>query len=207
MIDGFINAIYVYDDRITFTYNYKDGTETITLSELESAKSSDIKCVGAPQKRHRLLSVPFLLCVTSRLESVAACGKLFGHAVPCPTKGPPGRVRRPKIPIPFSLFSVFFLSAEQIARLRRLINRAYDTAFLSIYRHTDRSRREQRQANPALGGQLFFEHDEGKQHRNQDAQPVNRHDDADLPLLNRVIIAQPRQSSRSRCSVCRNIRL
>ena len=49
MIDGFINAIYVYDDRITFTYNYKDGTETITLSELESAKSSDIKCVGAPK--------------------------------------------------------------------------------------------------------------------------------------------------------------
>ena len=49
LIDGFINAIYVYDDRITFTYNYKDGTETITLSELESAKSSDIKCVGAPK--------------------------------------------------------------------------------------------------------------------------------------------------------------
>ena len=48
LIDDFINAIYVYDDRITFTYNYKDGTETITLSELESAKSSDIKCVGAP---------------------------------------------------------------------------------------------------------------------------------------------------------------
>ena len=49
LIDDFINAIYVYDDRITFTYNYKDGTETITLSELESAKSSDIKCVGAPR--------------------------------------------------------------------------------------------------------------------------------------------------------------
>ncbi|HIZ10331.1 MAG TPA: hypothetical protein H9726_07570, partial [Candidatus Borkfalkia avicola] len=54
-----------------FTYNYKDGTETITLSELESAKSSDIKCVGAPQKQHRLLSVLFLLCVRSRLELVA----------------------------------------------------------------------------------------------------------------------------------------
>lgn len=60
LIDGFINAIYVYDDRITFTYNYKDGTETVTLSDLESVKSSDIKCVGAPQKRHRHLSVPFL---------------------------------------------------------------------------------------------------------------------------------------------------
>lgn len=95
MIDGFINAIYVYDDRITFTYNYKDGTETITLSELESAKSSDIKCVGAPQKRHGLLSVPFLLCVGSRLEWVAArrarkkesgSGKLFGKAEPGPVK-------------------------------------------------------------------------------------------------------------------------
>ena len=50
LIDGFINAIYVYDDRITFTYNYKDGTETITLSELESTNSSDMKCVGAPTK-------------------------------------------------------------------------------------------------------------------------------------------------------------
>lgn len=128
-------------------------------------------------------------------------------ALPHKGQNSPGRVRRPKFPIPFSLFSVFFLSAEQIARLRRLINRAYDTAFLSKYRHADRSRREQRRTNPALGGQLFFEHNEGKQHRNQDAQPVNRHDDADLPLLNRVIIAQPRQSSRSRCSVCRNIRL
>ena len=50
LIDGFINAIYVYDDRITFTYNYKDGTETITLSELESTNSSDMKCVGAPKR-------------------------------------------------------------------------------------------------------------------------------------------------------------
>lgn len=60
LIDGFINAIYVYDDRITFTYNYKDGTETITLSELESAKSSDIKCVGAPQRKSSRLRLDFL---------------------------------------------------------------------------------------------------------------------------------------------------
>ena len=115
--------------------------------------------------------------------------------------------------IPFSLFSVFFLSAEQIARLRRLINRAYDTAFLSKYRHADRSRREQRRANPALGGQLFFEHNEGKQHRNQDAQPVNRHDNADLPPPYRSAHTQgiPCRLSVSEreadCSVCRNIRL
>lgn len=68
LIDGFINAIYVYDDRITFTYNYKDGTETITLSELESAKSSDIKCVGAPNKKHRFLICAFCFCTSFEAE-------------------------------------------------------------------------------------------------------------------------------------------
>ena len=62
LIDGFINAIYLYDDRIIFTYNFKDGSETVTLAEFEASKGSDIKCVGAPQKRHRYLPVPFLLC-------------------------------------------------------------------------------------------------------------------------------------------------
>lgn len=49
LIDGFINAIYVYDDKITFTFNYKDGTRTVMLSELSDGKSnSDLKCQGAP---------------------------------------------------------------------------------------------------------------------------------------------------------------
>ena len=49
LIDGFINAIYVYDDKITFTFNYKDGTRTVMLSELSDGKNnSDLKCQGAP---------------------------------------------------------------------------------------------------------------------------------------------------------------
>ena len=47
LIDGFINAIYVYDDKIIFTFNYKDGTRTVMLSELSDGKSnSDLKCQG-----------------------------------------------------------------------------------------------------------------------------------------------------------------
>ena len=50
LIDGFINAIYLYDDKITFTFNYKDGTKTVFLSELNCTPSgSDLKCLGAPQ--------------------------------------------------------------------------------------------------------------------------------------------------------------
>ena len=75
LIDGFINAIYVYDDRITFTYNYKDGTETITLSELESAKSSDIKCIGAPRKRGMLFAFLFFLVLLSDENHIRTIGQ------------------------------------------------------------------------------------------------------------------------------------
>ena len=48
LIDGFINAIYLYDDKITFTFNYKDGTKTVFLSEVNCTPSgSDIKCLAA----------------------------------------------------------------------------------------------------------------------------------------------------------------
>lgn len=50
LIDGFINSIYLFDDRLTITFNFKDGTQTVSLSELEAAKNSDIKCLGAPRK-------------------------------------------------------------------------------------------------------------------------------------------------------------
>ena len=44
LIEAFINAIYLYDDKIIITFNYKDGTKTITL---EDVKGSDLDCLGA----------------------------------------------------------------------------------------------------------------------------------------------------------------
>lgn len=43
IIDTFLNSIYVYDDRLVFTYNYRDGTETLTLKDIEAAFGSDLK--------------------------------------------------------------------------------------------------------------------------------------------------------------------
>lgn len=31
IIDTFVNAVFVYDDKLFLTYNYKDGSETLTL--------------------------------------------------------------------------------------------------------------------------------------------------------------------------------
>lgn len=52
LIDGFINSIYLYDDKLTITFNFKDGTQTVSLSEIEAAKNSDIDCVAAAGRAH-----------------------------------------------------------------------------------------------------------------------------------------------------------
>lgn len=49
LIDGFVNSIYLFDDKVTLTFNFKDGTQTVYLSDIEAAKNSDIKCLGAPK--------------------------------------------------------------------------------------------------------------------------------------------------------------
>lgn len=48
IVDTFVNAVYVYDDRLVFTYNFKDGTEMITKKEIEEAFSSDLSESAPP---------------------------------------------------------------------------------------------------------------------------------------------------------------
>ncbi len=40
IIDTFINAIYLFDDKMVLTYNFKGRTDTITLSDIEAAFGS-----------------------------------------------------------------------------------------------------------------------------------------------------------------------
>ena len=48
LIDGFVNSIYLYDDKFDIIFNFKDGTQTVFFSEIEATKNSDIKSLGAP---------------------------------------------------------------------------------------------------------------------------------------------------------------
>ena len=57
LIDSFVNAVYLYEDKIILTFNYKDGSKTITLAEVEG---SDLSVLGAPSKRHPI-RVPFFI--------------------------------------------------------------------------------------------------------------------------------------------------
>ena len=50
IIDTFVNSVFVYDDKLVLTYNYKDGTETLTLQEIESVLSSNLTSMCPPCK-------------------------------------------------------------------------------------------------------------------------------------------------------------
>ena len=48
MVDTFVNKIFLYDDKIVFTFNYKSDTKEVTLKEIEV---SDIFSGREPGKR------------------------------------------------------------------------------------------------------------------------------------------------------------
>ena len=50
LIDTFVNAIFVYDDKLVLTYNYQHGTQTITLKEVEDFLGSDLVGLSPPHK-------------------------------------------------------------------------------------------------------------------------------------------------------------
>jgi DNA invertase Pin-like site-specific DNA recombinase len=55
LIDAFVNAIYLYDDKMLITFNYKEGTQTVTFDEVNEAlenkeNGSDLDCSGAPRR-------------------------------------------------------------------------------------------------------------------------------------------------------------
>lgn len=49
VIDSFVNAVFVFDDKIVLTYNFKGGTQTITMTEIESVYGSDLVGLSPPQ--------------------------------------------------------------------------------------------------------------------------------------------------------------
>ena len=66
LVDTFINSIYLYDDKVLITFNYKEGTQTITFEEAAEAASkgngSDLDCIPAPRKTRTRLCFGFSFC-------------------------------------------------------------------------------------------------------------------------------------------------
>ena len=59
LIDTFVNAIFLYDDKLMLGLNFHEGTATITFDDLQKAVEneavgSDTDSVGAPNRKPRL---------------------------------------------------------------------------------------------------------------------------------------------------------
>lgn len=61
LIDTFVNSVYVFDNKLVMTYNFKEGTESITLSDVETALSSDLS-QDAPHKKRPSFMDGLFLC-------------------------------------------------------------------------------------------------------------------------------------------------
>ena len=63
LVDTFINAIYLYDDKVLITFNYKEGTETVAFGEaVKEEKSSDMSARGAPDVERQIVRFGVLFC-------------------------------------------------------------------------------------------------------------------------------------------------
>ena len=70
LVDTFINAIYLYDDRVLITFNYKEGAETVAFGEaVKAEKSSDMCARGAPNFERQIV----------RFYVLSLCRKVAAH--------------------------------------------------------------------------------------------------------------------------------
>ena len=80
LVDTFINSIYLYDDKVLITFNYKEGTQTITFEEAAEAASkgngSDLDCFIAPKNALHESVGRFLLLYFKKARSGAPSGIL-----------------------------------------------------------------------------------------------------------------------------------
>ena len=96
LVDTFINSIYLYDDKVLITFNYKEGTQTITFEEAAQAASkgngSDLDCLAAPRKTSTHCVLVFLFC----LRDGRGSNRAAAHSAA--SNQPSGLLLSPRVP-------------------------------------------------------------------------------------------------------------
>ena len=70
-----IHAIYLYDDKVLITFNYKEGTQTVTFGEAAEVASegngSDLDCFTEPSlKAFVYAALSVFLCLKFSFKSL-----------------------------------------------------------------------------------------------------------------------------------------
>ena len=72
LINTFVNAVYLYDEKVLIAFNYKDGTKTISFNEIAAkdaseGNGSDLGCFAPPRERLCRNTRAFFFCTNSKL--------------------------------------------------------------------------------------------------------------------------------------------
>ena len=96
LVDTFINSIYLYDDKVLITFNYKEGTQTVTFGEAVEVASegngSDLDCFTAPRKTSTHCVLVFLFC----LRDGRGSNRAAAHSAA--SNQPSGLLLSPRVP-------------------------------------------------------------------------------------------------------------
>ena len=73
LVNTFVNAIYLYDDKVLLTFNYKEGTKTISLDDVATLAASgesgsDLGCFAPPAASAGFCRRGLFCCVQEREE-------------------------------------------------------------------------------------------------------------------------------------------
>ena len=85
LIDTFVNAVFVHDDKLLLTFNFKDGTRTITFNDVQIAtcsNGSDLDCLRAPKKQIPEPGICFFRC--GRMRTIQCMALPHRHPMLCP---------------------------------------------------------------------------------------------------------------------------
>ena len=72
LINTFVNAVYLYDEKVLIAFNYKDGTKTISFNEIAAkdaseGNGSDLGCFAPPKNLSVYNTLRFLFCNKAKL--------------------------------------------------------------------------------------------------------------------------------------------
>ena len=92
IIDYFVKAVYLYDDRIVLTYNFKDDSKTISLNEIEASfreelDSSNLISCGEPKQQDRRMAVLLFSLLVRCLQPEGNSRRLLTGAEPSAAGG------------------------------------------------------------------------------------------------------------------------
>ena len=138
LINTFVNAVYLYDEKVLIAFNYKDGTKTITFDEIAAkdapeGNGSDLGCFAPPKNLSVYNTLSFLFCNKAKLIGRVdsnSCGAVAEDSVKTAqwaVFSSAARVIHPRPPKSLNIYNTLrFLFCDEIKLIERVDSNSID---------------------------------------------------------------------------------